>query len=178
VIDSASIKGRPSGRPLVFRVEITAGDFAFAAAHRRVAISFVTGTLNSAASFSMALVQRLDLAQPDGAVFCCEMYAAPATLACYPAPIASRPTAVILTRTTRSSSRLATSARPDGVAGRTRRLHLLSKRREEDRQADFTVLSDCEVSRQLFTTREAVAVSRPGSDVLNPRVQQHLQNQH
>jgi hypothetical protein len=37
-----------------FGLEIVAGHFAFAAGHRRIAISFVTGTLNSAAAFSMA----------------------------------------------------------------------------------------------------------------------------
>jgi hypothetical protein len=38
-------------RPSV--LEITAGDFAFAAGHRRIVISLVAGTLNSAAPFSM-----------------------------------------------------------------------------------------------------------------------------
>jgi hypothetical protein len=35
-----------------FALAITAVDFAFAAGHRRIAISFVAGTLNSAAAFS------------------------------------------------------------------------------------------------------------------------------
>jgi hypothetical protein len=37
-----------------FALEITAGDFAFAASHRLIAISFVAGTLNSLAPFSTA----------------------------------------------------------------------------------------------------------------------------
>jgi hypothetical protein len=39
-----------------FALEIAAGDFALAAGHRRIAISLVAGTLNSAAPFSMAVV--------------------------------------------------------------------------------------------------------------------------
>jgi hypothetical protein len=38
-----------------FALEIAAGDFAIAAGHRRIAISLVTGTLNSTAAFSMAV---------------------------------------------------------------------------------------------------------------------------
>jgi hypothetical protein len=51
-----------------FALEITAGDFALAASHRLTAISLVTGTLNSAAAFSIAAASSvdLDLAQPDG----------------------------------------------------------------------------------------------------------------
>jgi hypothetical protein len=47
-----------------FALEITAGDFAFAAGHLRIAISLLAGTLNSTAAFSMAvrLVRRLDIA--------------------------------------------------------------------------------------------------------------------
>jgi hypothetical protein len=37
-----------------FAVEVAAGDFAFAAGHRRLAISLLVGTLNSAAAFSIA----------------------------------------------------------------------------------------------------------------------------
>jgi hypothetical protein len=37
-----------------FGLEITAGDFAFAAGHRRIAISLLAATLNSAAAFSIA----------------------------------------------------------------------------------------------------------------------------
>jgi hypothetical protein len=37
-----------------FALEITAGGFAFAAGHRRIVISLVAGTLNSAAAFSIA----------------------------------------------------------------------------------------------------------------------------
>jgi hypothetical protein len=40
-----------------FPLEIAAGDFTFAAGHHRNAISFVAGTLNSAAAFSMAGIQ-------------------------------------------------------------------------------------------------------------------------
>jgi hypothetical protein len=53
-------------RPLA--LEITAGDFAFTAGHRRIAISFAARTLNSAAAFSIAAASSgaLDLAHPDG----------------------------------------------------------------------------------------------------------------
>jgi hypothetical protein len=37
-----------------FALEITAGDFAFAPGHRRIAISFVAGISNSAAASSIA----------------------------------------------------------------------------------------------------------------------------
>jgi hypothetical protein len=42
--------------------------FAFAAGHRRIAISLLAGTLNYDAALSIAagFVRRLDLAQPDG----------------------------------------------------------------------------------------------------------------
>jgi hypothetical protein len=35
-------------------LEVVAGDFALAAGHRRIAISLLAGTLNSAAAFSIA----------------------------------------------------------------------------------------------------------------------------
>jgi hypothetical protein len=38
-----------------FALEITAGNFAFAAGHRLTAISLLAGTLNSAAAFSTAV---------------------------------------------------------------------------------------------------------------------------
>jgi hypothetical protein len=46
--------GRERHVMLPFALEISAGDFAFAADHRRIAISLLAGTLNSAAPFSMA----------------------------------------------------------------------------------------------------------------------------
>jgi hypothetical protein len=45
-------------------LEITAGDLAFAAGHRRIAISFVAGTLNSAAAFSIAVASSGASASP------------------------------------------------------------------------------------------------------------------
>jgi hypothetical protein len=36
-------------------LEVGAGDFAFAAGHRRIAISLLAGTLNSAVAFSIAV---------------------------------------------------------------------------------------------------------------------------
>jgi hypothetical protein len=51
-----------------FALEIAAGDFPFAAGHRRIAISLLAGTLNSAAAFSMVVASSgcLELAEPDG----------------------------------------------------------------------------------------------------------------
>jgi hypothetical protein len=44
-------------QPAIFAMllEITVGDFSFAAAHRRIAISLLAGTLYSAAAFSIAV---------------------------------------------------------------------------------------------------------------------------
>jgi hypothetical protein len=44
-------------QPVIFAmlIEITVGDFSFAAAHRRIAISPLAGTLSSAAAFSIAV---------------------------------------------------------------------------------------------------------------------------
>jgi hypothetical protein len=39
-----------------FALKVSAGDFALAAGHRRIAISLLAGTLNSAAAFSIAVV--------------------------------------------------------------------------------------------------------------------------
>jgi hypothetical protein len=53
-----------------FALEITAGDFAFAAGHRRIAINLLVGTLNSGAAVSIAaascdLPDRLLCHSPD-----------------------------------------------------------------------------------------------------------------
>jgi hypothetical protein len=45
-----------------FPLEVTARDFALAAAQRRIAISLLAGTLNSAAAFSMAVDSPADVA--------------------------------------------------------------------------------------------------------------------
>jgi hypothetical protein len=69
VIAAQGISPAPSQLERPFALEITAGDFAFAAGHRRNAISLVAGTLNSAASFSIAadsFVRLLYRAKPDG----------------------------------------------------------------------------------------------------------------
>jgi hypothetical protein len=60
------MRNYPKWRP--FPLEIAADDFSFAAGHRRIAISFVAGTLNSAARLldRGGFVQHLDLAQADG----------------------------------------------------------------------------------------------------------------
>jgi hypothetical protein len=41
-------------RPIGDAAHITAGDFALAAGHRRIAVSLVAGTLNSVAAFFIA----------------------------------------------------------------------------------------------------------------------------
>jgi hypothetical protein len=47
-------------------LEVTAGDFALAVGHRRIAIGLLSGTLNSAAAFSSVAASSGALAQPDG----------------------------------------------------------------------------------------------------------------
>jgi hypothetical protein len=48
-----------------FTLEITAGDFAFAADHRRIAISFAAATLNSAAASPDASTSPIQMAAFD-----------------------------------------------------------------------------------------------------------------
>jgi hypothetical protein len=54
VLEAAYLFGRQHNLVRPFPLGIAAGDFTFAAGHLRNAISFVAGTLNSAAAFSIA----------------------------------------------------------------------------------------------------------------------------